>query len=102
VQDARRGAFDGAELRELIENHATVITRALGLSADVKVDTAVLPRDAIQEAFLCSDGLWRPFDPNLNGAAPPNLTGQALLDWAFEAYERHGEHDNATGLVVKL
>jgi hypothetical protein len=36
----------------------------------------------------------------LNGNAPPYLTGQALLDWAFEAYQRDGEHDNATGLVV--
>lgn len=101
VADARRTA-SGQELSELIANHANVITRALGFATEIEVDTIVVPRVAVSDAFLCTDGLWRPFDPLLAGAAPPNLTGQELVDWTFQAYDSHGQLDNATGLLVSV
>jgi protein phosphatase len=103
VQDTRRAGSSETELSELIANHSNVITRALGFTDNVAVDTGALPRAAVLEALLCSDGLWRPFDPGLTGTPPPpQLSGKDLLDWAFRTYEGDGQRDNATGLLVAL
>lgn len=101
VQELRR-AGSTQELNNAIADHSTVITRALGFTENVEVDTFIVPRADISDAFLCTDGLWRAFDPLLVGAAPPDLAGQPLVDWAFRAYEIDGERDNATALVVSL
>jgi protein phosphatase len=101
VQELRR-VGSTQELNDAIADHSTVITRALGFTENVEVDTFIVPRADISHVFLCTDGLWRPFDPLLVGAAPPNLAGQPLVNWAFRAYETDGQRDNATALVVSL
>jgi serine/threonine protein phosphatase PrpC len=101
VQDLRR-AGSVEDLDEAISRHSTVITRALGFTEQVEVDTFVVPRADVSNVFLCTDGLWRPFDPLLVGASPPNLVGQALLDRVFRAYDNDGQRDNATGLLISI
>jgi serine/threonine protein phosphatase PrpC len=101
VQDLRRSGST-KDLNEVIADHSTVITRALGFTEKIEVDTFVVPRTDLSDVFLCTDGLWRPFDPLLARTAPPNLAGQALLDWAFRTYDDDGQRDNATGLVVSI
>src|SRR4051794_14889997 len=58
VQDVRRSGSDN-DLNELIADHSNVITRALGFVPEVEIDTIVVPRLGVFDAFLCTDGLWR-------------------------------------------
>jgi protein phosphatase len=80
--------------------HAGVITRAVGVTAAVQVDISLLTVSPGDCVLLCTDGAWRPFDPDYVGTPPPALEPAALLNWIFERYALHGEHDNATVLLA--
>ncbi|MBN2192916.1 MAG: protein phosphatase 2C domain-containing protein [Polyangiaceae bacterium] len=98
VWDLRRsGAL--VDLMEMIRDHSTVITRALGFQPDVAIDIEVLPHGG-EPLLLCTDGAWRPFDPNLMGIGPTELDGEELADWIRERHEEDGERDDASVVIV--
>lgn len=98
VWDLRRsGGF--VDLRQMIRDHSTVITRALGFESDPAIDIEVLPHGG-ESLLLLTDGAWRPFDPDLMGHGPPALDGQELLDWIRERHVEDGERDDASVVVV--
>lgn len=102
VQQARLGQFPDMPLEELLANASTVILRILGLTPDVLVDTFEVPRESFSDLLLCTDGFWRPLDPQLTAPPLPNLSGPDLLDWAYRTYRVDGERDNATSVLVSF
>ena len=100
VQEARDSRQPN--IAELLANHSTVITRVLGMAPHVQIDMCVLPRSSFTELLLCTDGFWRPLDPELVGGPLPDLSGPELLDWAYRAHVSDGERDDATSLVVSF
>ena len=100
VEEARRA--DHPDLANIVANHSTVITRVLGCAPEVEVDTYQFSRHGISDVLLCTDGFWRPLDPLLVYEPLPHLTGRELLDFAYGAFERDGERDNATCVLVSL
>ena len=99
LQDTLRANPD-ADVESIRTYHANVITRVVGCSPDIAVDSVLLPRLSVSEALLCTDGFWRPLDPELARAPLPDLNGKPLLAWAQRAYERDGQRDNATSILV--
>ncbi|HEX3776804.1 MAG TPA: protein phosphatase 2C domain-containing protein [Polyangiaceae bacterium] len=91
-----------ADVESIRTYHANVITRIVGCSPEIEVDIVHVPRSSLSEALLCTDGFWRPLDPDLVRAPLPKLQGAALLDWAYRTYEQDGQRDNATSIVVSL
>ncbi|HYP98242.1 MAG TPA: hypothetical protein VER96_06185 [Polyangiaceae bacterium] len=72
----------------------------VGVAPDIEVETHQVSRDNVTDRLLCTDGFWRPLDPDLSDAPLPNLTGHELLDFAFLAFEKDGERDNASCVLV--
>lgn len=102
VQQARQGQLPDIPIDDLLADASTVILRILGLMPNVQVDAFEVPRASFCELLLCTDGFWRPLDPQLTAARLPNLPGPDLLDWAYRAYRVDGERDNATSVLVSL
>jgi len=98
VWDIRRsGAL--VDLREMVRDHSTVITRMLGMAVLVATDIEVLAH-AGEPLLLLTDGAWRPFDPDLMGIGPPALGGEELLDWLRSRHVEDGERDDASVVIV--
>lgn len=97
VAEARRA--NHPDLALLLAEHSNVITRIVGVTPDVEVETHQLSRDGVS-ALLCTDGFWRPLDPDLSYAPLPNLGDHELLDFAFLAFENDGQRDNASCVLV--
>jgi protein phosphatase len=98
---------DGAladEIARVGENHATVITRVVGVAEHVAVDLSYHPALPEDIYLLCTDGLTRHVDhariSELAGDAARSLRERctALLD----ASEAAGGHDNTTVLLFRL
>jgi protein phosphatase len=126
VGDSRAYLLRGGRLRPLTEDHSLVaelvrsgdltrdqaadhpqknlITRALGAEEKVDVDTAVLPVEAGDRIFLCSDGLsdmvaeGRISEILAEFPDDPELAVRGLLSAALDA----GGTDNVTVVVVDL
>lgn len=96
--DIRASARTG-EISRLIEDHANVITRALGFPLPVAVDLMNPPHDGTP-LLLCTEGAWRPFDRNLMGHGPPDLLGAELADWLRDRHVEDGERDDACLVIV--
>jgi protein phosphatase len=80
--------------------YAGVILQAVGVATSVQVEISrftVSPGDCV---LLCTDGAWRNFDPSYVGAPPPAVEPGLLMNWIFEQYALHGEHDNATVVLA--
>jgi len=98
VWDLRRsGAL--VDLREMIRDHSTVITRMLGMPLPIEADIEVLPHRG-EPLLLLTDTAWRPFDPDLMGIGPPALDGEELLDWIRDRHVEDGERDDASVVIV--
>jgi|GEM_PF-3017293 len=100
VGDARR--VNHPDVAQLVAAHSNVVTRVVGMTPEVDVETYQLSISGISDLLLCTDGFWRPLDAELNYAALPNITGQALLDCAYRAFEKDGQRDNASCVLVSL
>lgn len=80
-----------------------IVTRALGISSEVEVDTYQIDVEAGDRYILCSDGLFNEVDDAsiigiLEGNANPNTAAGKLVD---EAVERGGR-DNVTVVLVDV
>ncbi len=123
VGDSRGYLFRGGELKQLTEDHSlvadlvrdgmlrpdqaeqhpqrNVITRALGIGADVQVDSWVHSPEPGDRFLLCSDGLFNEVSEAeiarvLGEVAWPEDAVAQLVDMANEA----GGRDNITVLIV--
>jgi hypothetical protein len=80
-----------------------IVTRALGIEPNVRVDTWVLPMVRGDRFVLCSDGLVDEVDDDeiaeiVNSSDDPQVVADALVASANE----HGGRDNVTVVVVDL
>lgn len=80
-----------------------IVTRALGVDADVQVDSYEIDLYPGDRLLLCSDGLTSMMRDDeiaavLRGAADPQLASDALVD----AANRAGGEDNITVLVLDV
>jgi protein phosphatase len=111
----RRVTIDHSYVQELVSTgHITeaearshprrnIVTRALGIEPNVRVDTWVLPFVQGDRYVLCSDGLVDEVDDDeiasLLAASPtPQIAAEALVAAANE----HGGRDNVTVVVVDV
>ncbi len=111
----RRVSIDHSYVQELVStghiteaearNHPrrNIVTRALGIEPNVKVDTWVVPLVRGDRYLLCSDGLVDEVDDDeiaqiLSGHPQPQAAADALV----EAANQHGGHDNTTVVVVDV
>ena len=81
----------------------SIITRALGIEADVEVDTWTYPVRAGDVVLLCSDGLTSMIDEDeiariLSAGSPLSAAGDRLILAANEA----GGRDNITVVLFRL
>ena len=76
--------------------------RVLGITPDVQVDMYNFSRNGISDILLCSDGFWRPLDPDLVYAPLPDITGPELLEFAYDAFDKDGQRDNASCVLVSF
>ena len=85
--------------------HRNVITRAIGVGAEVDADIWLLPLGSSQTFLLCSDGLSKELDDDLIAGILADVsklaTGQELADRLVEAALAAGGTDNVTVVVVE-
>lgn len=102
VGDSRCYELRGTAMTQITEDHSFgrhVLARAVGIDADVQVDTAVRPGGA--RFLLCSDGLNGEIGSEairhllISNSSPKRAAG-ALV----RAAERAGGRDNITAIVV--
>lgn len=95
---------EGQLTREEAARHPqrSIITRAIGVSRDVEVDSMSLELEPDDQVLLCSDGLTGVVDDDtiaevLGGNDSPQATVQRLIDLANE----RGGPDNITVLLLR-
>ncbi len=125
VGDSRAYLLHGGELRRVTEDHSLVgelvrggrlteeqaeahpqraiVTRALGIDADVDVDVYPVAVDSGDRVILCSDGLTdmlreRDIERIARSVPDPQQASEQLVDAANEA----GGEDNITVVVVDV
>ncbi len=96
---------DGRLSREDAASHPqrNIVTRALGISSEVEVDTFRVEVETGDRYILCSDGLFNEVDDEsiigiLHANADPKVAAEELVD---EAVERGGR-DNVTVVLVDV
>jgi PPM family protein phosphatase len=97
----RRGKLTPEQAAE--HPQRSIITRALGIEAEVEVDTWTLPGRAGDVVLLCSDGLTSMIDENtiaaiLRAETDLDRAGERLIHEANEA----GGRDNITVVLFRL
>lgn len=112
VGDSRAYRFNGSRIACLTSDHVRpsedggrshVLTRALGVEGDVRLDYATQPMAPHDRFLLCSDGVYG-FLPDeaiaeiLRKRSAPDDTANALVGAALDA----GGTDNATALVLDV
>ncbi|MGB8861189.1 MAG: Stp1/IreP family PP2C-type Ser/Thr phosphatase [Ilumatobacteraceae bacterium] len=111
----RRVTIDHSYVQELVSTgHITeaearshprrnIVTRALGIEPNVRVDTWVLPFVLGDRYVLCSDGLVDEVDDDeIAEVLAANPTPQAAADALVAAANEHGGRDNVTVVVVDV
>jgi serine/threonine protein phosphatase PrpC len=111
----RRVSIDHSYVQELVStghitelearNHPrrNIVTRALGIEPNVRVDTWVLPLVRGDRYVLCSDGLVDEVDDNqISAILATNAHPQAAADALVEAANHNGGRDNTTVSVVDV
>ena len=97
----RRGEID--EQAAAVHPYRNMLTRAIGVHADVETDEWVLDPVAGDRFMLCSDGLTNELDDSeiaeqLALKQDPSATAKALVGLAND----HGGRDNSTVLIVDV
>lgn len=122
IGDSRAYLLRDGELRQLTVDHTVVneyllagrisraeaathpqrsiLTRALGLTYEVDVDTADLELRPGDRLLLCSDGVNAMIDDDLIAAGLAMPTPEEAVWELVELANRAGGHDNITALVV--
>jgi serine/threonine protein phosphatase PrpC len=111
----RRVSIDHSYVQELVStghiteaearNHPrrNIVTRALGIEPNVRVDTWVLPLVRGDRYVLCSDGLVDEVEDNqISAILATNAHPQAAADALVEAANHNGGRDNTTVIVVDV
>jgi hypothetical protein len=111
----RRVSIDHSYVQELVStghiteaearNHPrrNIVTRALGIEPNVRVDTWVLPLVRGDRYVLCSDGLVDEVEDNQIAAIlATNAHPQEAADALVEAANHNGGRDNTTVIVVDV
>jgi protein phosphatase len=111
----RRVSIDHSYVQELVStghitelearNHPrrNIVTRALGIEPNVRVDTWVLPLVRGDRYVLCSDGLVDEVDDDQISAVLATYSHpQAAADALVEAANHNGGRDNTTVIVVDV
>lgn len=111
----RRVTIDHSYVQELVSTgHITetearshprrnIVTRALGIEPNVRVDTWVLPFVQGDRYVLCSDGLVDEVDDGeILELLLANATPQAAADALVASANDHGGRDNVTVVVVDV
>jgi serine/threonine protein phosphatase PrpC len=111
----RRVTIDHSYVQELVSTgHITddearthprrnIITRALGIEPDVKVDWWTLPLVRGDRFVLCSDGLVDEVaDPDITRVLAENSDPQAAVDLLIEMANEAGGRDNVTIIIVDV
>jgi serine/threonine protein phosphatase PrpC len=111
----RRVTIDHSYVQELVSTgHITddearthprrnIITRALGIEPDVKVDWWTLPLVRGDRFVLCSDGLVDEIaDPDIRKVLAENSDPQAAVDLLIEMANEAGGRDNVTIIIVDV
>ena len=86
-----------------VHPHRHILTRALGVSADVNVDLWRIQPVRGDRFLLCSDGLTNELDSDqisevLSSVADPGKAAQLLV----QAARTHGGSDNITAVVIDV
>lgn len=125
VGDSRAYLIEGNEITQLTRDHSWVadqvrlglltpedakthprrsmITRAVGLSDEVKVDSGTFPLPKRMDLLICSDGLYDLVDDDemLNAVKATRSPEQACKKLIRMANERGG-HDNITVIIARV
>ena len=124
VGDSRAYLYRDGELTQLTTDHTVVaeylrrgtitpeevathpqrslITRALGLQADLEVDTGQEPVRPGDRLLLCSDGVNAMIDDEAIAASLTLETPEEAVWDLVEKANRAGGHDNITAIVVQV
>lgn len=100
-ESARSGTATRDELEVLRTQFSNIITRSLGFSDSLQVDTCLFEARRGDVIVLCCDGVWR-------NVAPPSMLAiveqSATLDAACAALlaEAHQGEDNNTVVIARL
>ncbi|HLT58793.1 MAG: Stp1/IreP family PP2C-type Ser/Thr phosphatase [Limnochordales bacterium] len=98
---ARAGHIDEATARR--HPHRHVLTRALGIDAELEVDLAEVPLEPGDGLLLCTDGLSSLADDGeMLGVLEKAATAQAAADALVELALARGGTDNVTVVVARL
>ncbi|MBI2709779.1 MAG: serine/threonine-protein phosphatase [Actinobacteria bacterium] len=86
-----------------VHPHRNVVTRALGIDADVQIDSGAVVPFTGDRFLLCSDGLYEELSSDQMAAALRRLAdpGEAADELVRQAVE-HGGRDNVTVVVVDV
>ena len=97
----KRGAITAEQA--LHHPQGNVLSRAMGVTPEVRVDTLIFDLDAQDTLFLCSDGVHHYYDAPQEIATLANQPdlGSGLQQLLGRALERGG-HDNCTGILARL
>jgi serine/threonine protein phosphatase PrpC len=95
----------GALTPEQAADHpqSNILSRAMGVQADVPVQTWTFDYDPGDTFFLCSDGIYNYFPDNVGLGARMGHDDLALgLSGIIDTALNRGGHDNCTGIIVRV
>ncbi|HHW07959.1 MAG TPA: Stp1/IreP family PP2C-type Ser/Thr phosphatase [Clostridia bacterium] len=97
----RQGSLTPSEAQSHPRRHA--LTRALGIEAEVKVDTRSMTLNQNDLLFLCTDGLTNLVsDEEINAVFAETEGLQAALEKLVQLCLKRGAHDNITMLAIRM
>jgi len=99
-EHVREGNLTREEAR--VSRYRNVITRAIGIAAEVEPDLELLQLEEGDTLLLCTDGLTAMVDEQDIAAALSAIEeAQEATDWLVEAANRQGGVDNTTVVVIR-
>ena len=102
--EMQQAGADAAEVERLRREHATVITRAIGVDTPLDVELHYHRTEPDDLMLLCSDGLWRELTRAqiVETLSSPSRQLTSLCRDLLAAVEAAGGHDNTTIILAEL
>lgn len=99
-EEVNAGRMTRAEAQR--SRYRNIVTRGIGLGAEVAADTVTQPLEAGDTMLLCSDGLTtEASEVQIARVLASEPDAQIACDQLIEAAIRHGGSDNVTAIVVR-